>query len=228
MMLWCFYSILVKLGLNIVIRGLKFSFCHLSPAVGYLCVTPQRIYSCAHVHLPLITLLRTATVHAFGCLCLCISSLSSLHLQVVFSFEGVVTFSGHLLHPLTSTSIWILSNKATSLSPSIKYYCKWYSASSRECKCVWSLGFYRHDSSCLLPPERFSKFLLQTRSVSVLLNCHMFSQKDPENENKRRRAAQTFVEEGQLNCAFALFFERESEMGWLWSFLEEKISTWRV
>lgn len=117
-----------------------------------------------------------------------------------------MTFSGHLFHPLSSTSIWILSNKAASLSPFIKYYYKWYSASSLECKCVLSLGFYRHDSSCLLPPTRFSKFLLRTRSVSVLLNCCTLSQRDPENENKRRRVAQTFVEEGQLNCAFALFF----------------------
>lgn len=138
-----------------------------------------------------------------------------------------MTFSGHLLHPLTSTSIWILSNKATSLSPFIKYYCKWYSASSLECKCVWSLGFYRHDPSCLLPPERFSKFLLQTRSVSVLLNCRMFSQKDPENENKRRRAVQTVVEEGQLNCAFALFLKSEKvrwagcEVFWKRKFLLE-------
>lgn len=49
-------------------------------SVDYLCVTPQRIYSCAHVHLPLIMLLRTATALLAVCVLYFMESLSLLHL----------------------------------------------------------------------------------------------------------------------------------------------------
>lgn len=191
--------------------------------------TPQRIYLCAHVHLPLIMLLRTATTPAFGSLCFIrhwivqFATFASVDLKVLWPFQAA--FSIHLPQPPYGYSLIKPPHFLHSLNITT-------SGIVPRLKNVNVFGAWAFtDTTPVISSHhgRFSKFLLQTRSVSVLLNCRMFSQKDPENENKRRRAAQTFVE-GQLNCAFALFvfLERESEIGWLWSFLEERISSWRV